>query len=309
MSELRHDALSGQDVIVAAGRAARPVTVAERAVDADSGSADCPFCPGHESMTPPEVARSGAGEPDGPGWQIRVVPNLYPIVGGPDAGPGTTGEHEVMVLSPHHTRSFGQLDDAAAAEVVTMWRERARAHLRAGHAYAFAIINHLRGGGASISHPHAQGFALDFVPPAVEAALARVQAAGHDLVADDARAEPFVIAREPVWVWCPRASASPYCVRVAHPAAGPHFVEADDHVVTAVAIAIRDALARLATMLEDPPYNVVLRTAPPGRAPFHWYVDIIPRLTVVAGFEQATGILVNTMPPEHAACQLREAIA
>jgi UDPglucose--hexose-1-phosphate uridylyltransferase len=306
MSELRHDALSGQDVIVAAGRAARPVTVAARPIVADTGSADCPFCPGHESMTPPEVARYGAGEPDGPGWQIRVVPNLYPIVGGPDAGPGTTGAHEVIVLSPDHTRSFGQLDDAAAAEVVTMWQERARAHLRAGHSYAFAIINHLRAGGASISHPHAQGFALDFLPPVVEAALARVRAAGHDLVADDARAEPLLIAREPVWVWCPRASASPYRVRVAHPTAGPQFVDADDHVVTAVAIAIRDALASLSTTLDDPPYNLVLRTAPPGRAPFHWYVDIIPRLAVVAGFEQATGILVNTVPPELAACQLRE---
>ncbi|MFI5052866.1 MAG: hypothetical protein ACHQDE_00770 [Acidimicrobiia bacterium] len=309
MPELRRDALSGQEVIVAAGRAARPTTFGASPGDASTASDRCPFCPGNESMTPPELARTGVGEPGSPGWQVRVFPNLYPIVGGPDAGPGTTGEHEVMVLSPDHTRSFGQLDDGGAAQVVSVWRDRARAHLDAGRAYAFAIVNHLPGGGASIAHPHAQGFALDVVPPAVEAALARVRAAGQDLVVDDAGDDALAIARTPVWVWCPPASPSPYFVRIAHPEAGARFDEAGDEIVTAIAIAIRDTLARLAIVLGDPPYNLVLRTAPPGRAPFHWYLDVIPRVTVVAGFEQATGILVNTVPPERAACQLREAMA
>jgi UDPglucose--hexose-1-phosphate uridylyltransferase len=108
-------------------------------------------------------------------------------------------------------------------------------------------------------------------------------------------------------VWCPHASSSPYFVRIAHPEAGARFDDATDEVVTATAIALRDTLARLAVVLHDPPYNVVVRTAPPGAEPFHWYVDVIPRLTVVAGFEQATGILVNTAPPERAAAELRAA--
>jgi UDPglucose--hexose-1-phosphate uridylyltransferase len=258
-------------------------------------------------MTPPEVARDGGGAPGGPGWQVRVFPNLYPIVGGPDAGPGATGVHEVVALSPDHAQSLGRLDDAAAAQVVTMWRDRTHAHLAAGHAYAFAIVNHLRPAGASIAHPHAQVFALDAVPPIVDAALARVRDAGRDLVADDAAPEALIIDRDPVWVWCPHASTSPYFVRIAHPEAGARFDDATDEVVTATAIALRDTLARLAVVLHDPPYNVVVRTAPPGAEPFHWYVDVIPRLTVVAGFEQATGILVNTAPPERAAAELRAA--
>src|SRR5690348_7419788 len=99
MSQLRHDPLSGRDVIVAAGRAARPVTFA-RVSDETAGSGECPFCPGAESQTPPEVARIGPGEPDQPGWDVRAFPNLYPIV---DA-------HEVVVLSPDH-RSFADLTD------------------------------------------------------------------------------------------------------------------------------------------------------------------------------------------------------
>jgi UDPglucose--hexose-1-phosphate uridylyltransferase len=310
MSELRHDALSGDDVIVAAGRAARPTTFATAGPPtASAAPTGCAFCPGHEAMTPPEVARTGGGAPGGPGWQVRVFPNLYPIVGGPDAGPGTTGVHEVVALSPDHTRSFGQLADAAAIAVVIMLRDRVRAHLGAGHAHSFAIVNHLRGAGASIAHPHAQVFALDSVPPAVEAAAARAGAAGGDLVAADAEPDELAITRAPVWVWCPAASTAPYFVRIAHPAAGPRFDTATDATVVDTAVALRDTLRALSAVTGDVPYNLVVRTPPPSVTRYHWYVDVIPRLAVVAGFELGTGILVNTVAPERAARDLRDALA
>ena len=306
MSQLRHDALSGQDVIVAAGRAARPVTFPAPAPGPDSSTpAACAFCPGSEGLTPPEVARFGAGRSGEPGWQVRAFPNLYPIVGGPDAGAGAGGVHEVVALSPDHGNSFGQLTDDAAVAVVDMWRDRTRVHLAAGYAFAFAIVNHLPAAGASIAHPHAQVFAIEVIPPAVAHAVDRFRDAGHDLVADDASAGPLTIARNPAWSWCPSASPSPYFVRVAHAAAGAQFDAATDDVVAETAIALRDTLALMAQALGDFPYNIVVRTAPPGDAPYHWYVDIIPRVAIVAGFEQATGILVNTTPPEHAATVLR----
>ena len=295
MSQLRHDPLSGHDVIVAEGRAARPTTFASTSPDG-AGIDGCPFCEGHESRTPPELARTGPGAPGTPGWRVRVFPNLYPIV----------ERHEVVVLSPDHSRSFAELDDAEAVEVVTMWRDRARAQLDDGAAYSVAILNHLRGAGASIAHPHAQIFGLDLVPPAVTAAIARTHDAGHDLVAADATRERLTVARDDMVVWCPHASTVPYQVRVAHPAAGARFDEADDATVANTALALRDALARLRAVLGDPPYNVVVRTAPPGGAPFHWYVDVIPRVSVIAGFEQATDILVNTIPPEAAAQALND---
>ncbi len=296
MSQLRHDPLSGHDVIVAEGRSARPTTFAGATADA-AGVEGCPFCPGHESQTPPELARTGAGAPGSPGWRVRVFPNLYPIV---DA-------HEVVVLSPDHSRSFADLDDAEAADVVGMWRDRVRAHLDGGAAYAVAILNHLRGAGASIAHPHAQIFALDLVPPGVAAETARVRHAARDPVTADAADDALAIERGEVVVWCPHASSAPYLMRVAHTAAGARFDEADDEMVAITATTLRDALARLREVLGDPPYNLVVHTAPPGAAPFHWYVEVIPRISVVAGFEQATGILVNTVPPERAAPELRAA--
>jgi len=294
MSQLRHDPLSGRDVIVAAGRAARPTTFA---IGSDEGasSGECPFCPGAETKTPPEVARAGGGSPDGPGWQVRAFPNLYPIV----------EAHEVVVLSPDH-RSFADLDDHEAIAVVRVLRERVHAHLEAGHVFGVAIINHLKAAGASIAHPHAQVLALDVVPRAVEEAVVRVRDAGIDLVRADAAPEELVVSRhEGVTTWCPYASAAPYQLRIAHDDAGARFDLADDAVLDAIAVALRDALRSLRDALGDAPYNVVVHTAPRGATTFHWYVEIIPRLTVPAGFEQATGILVNIVPPDQAAEILR----
>jgi len=298
MSQLRHDPLSGRDVIVAAGRAARPTTFAPADGDG-AATTECPFCPGAEHTTPPEVARAGRGEPDQPGWQVRVVPNLYPIV----------ETHEVAVLSPDH-RSFGELHDDEAVAVLRVLRDRVHTHLESGHVYGVAIVNHLEAAGASIAHPHAQVFALDEVPRAVEDALTRVRDAGVDLVrADAAPAELVVTRRDGITVWCPHASASPYQLRIAHDESGPRFDLARDVELDAMAIALRDALERLREVLGDVPYNVILHTAPRStddRAePFHWYVEVIPRISVPAGFEQATGIWVNTVPPDVAAEALR----
>jgi UDPglucose--hexose-1-phosphate uridylyltransferase len=308
MPELRRDELSGRWVLLAPGRAARPYTFGSPAPDAPGPDA-CPFCPGNEHSTPPEVCRTGDGAPDTPGWRVRVVPNLYPIVGGADAGPGATGAHEVVVLSPVHDHSFAQLDDVQATEVLTVLRDRSRFHLDAGRTFVQVVINHGRAAGASIDHPHAQLIALDLMPPAVTEALERFGAAGRDLVVtdlDDA-GDALRVLDGPVAAWCPNAASTPYELRIALRDGGARFADTGDGQIAAVAGTVRSALGRLATTLGDVPYNLVVHTAPPAVAPgaFHWYVEVQTRMTIVAGFEQGTGILVNTTPPEDAAQRLR----
>jgi UDPglucose--hexose-1-phosphate uridylyltransferase len=240
-----------------------------------------------------------------------VVPNLYPIVGGPEAGPGATGAHEVVVISPAHRDSFAQLDHARATEVLTVLRDRARHHLAAGRTFVQVVINHGRAAGASIEHPHAQIVALDLVPPAVAQAVERFEDAGHDLVvADlDRAGDDLRLVDGPAVAWCPRAGSTPYELRLALRAGGSRFDEAGDGDMQPLADATRSVLARLADATGNVPYNLVVHTAPPGtsRKSFHWYVEVQTRMAVVAGFEQGTGILVNTVPPELAAQQLREA--
>jgi UDPglucose--hexose-1-phosphate uridylyltransferase len=303
-TEVRYDALSDRTVIVATGRSARPHQFRAPDGDADQSTEHCPFEPGHEAMTPPEVARTGDGAPDTPGWRVRVVPNLYPIV----------DTHEVVVLSPDHSRSFGTLEGDAAIEVLTMLQARVAVHLERGHAAAVAILNHKREAGASLPHPHAQVLATDFVPPAIAAAVGRTERAPTDLVLDDlARSATVEIdhdtSNNDTSVWCPDASSSPFQLRVASLRGGAHFDRAAHAEVRNVALAIRDALAHLARALDDPPYNVVIHSAPPTATTFHWYVEITPRLAVLAGFEQATGLFVNTVDPMQAAHTLNGAHA
>jgi UDPglucose--hexose-1-phosphate uridylyltransferase len=318
MPELRYDAISGTMVIVAVERAARPFTVAAPATGGDE-PADCPFCGGREEMTPPEVHRTGAGAPETEGWRVRVVPNLYPIVapaetvGSADAGARSqpaTGAHEVVILSPDHRASFGQLDDAAAVEVLTVLRDRVRFHIAAGRKYVQAFVNHGKAAGASIAHPHAQLVALDLVPPTVDAALERF--AAGDLVARelaDSRRDDLIVVDGPAPAWCPYASLVRYGTRVAHRSTRARFDEATDAEIAVVAVAVRDALAALQAALGDAPYNLVIRTAPPDRraGEFHWHVDVLPRTSIIAGFEEGAGILVNSVAPEQAAVALRAA--
>jgi UDPglucose--hexose-1-phosphate uridylyltransferase len=298
MTDVRRDPLSGRLVIVAAGRAARPHTLVAREPDGDRGKDECPFCPGHESMTPPELARTGPGDPGEPGWRTRVFPNLYPVSDG----------HEVVVLSPDHHRSFAQLSDDEAVEVFAMCRDRVRA-LVARMPYAVAVVNHRRAAGASIAHPHAQVVGLDFVPPQVDDTRRRQEAALVDLVDDDAdlaRQHELLVDDGETVVWCPFASISPFQLRIAHRDAGAHFDAAPDDVVATTARAARAALERLRDCLDDPPYNLVVHTADVGSASWpRWHVEITPRVAVIAGFEQATGVFVNTVSPDVAAGELR----
>jgi UDPglucose--hexose-1-phosphate uridylyltransferase len=316
VSELREDGLSGRLVLVAPGRGARPHTVAPTAPT--TAPVDCPFCPGHEDQTPPEVHRTGSGAADTPGWRVRVFPNLFPIVG-PGTAPGATGTHEVVVLSPDHDRSFAALTDAEAVEVMTVLRGRARHHVEAGRRHVQVLVNHGRAAGASIAHPHAQLLALDFVPPAVVAAESRF-ASRDALVADldDAGARDLLIVDEATGAasglapaWCPWASQSPSVVRIAARDAGPRFDEASDEQLGTVTRTLRRVLAALGADLGDPPYNVIVHsgpTDPPARWS-RWYVEVIPRVSFVAGFELGTGLFVNASSPEGAAERLRDLLA
>jgi UDPglucose--hexose-1-phosphate uridylyltransferase len=307
MSELREDLLTGARVIVAPGRSVRPDTFRTDGPQLPSSVPACPFCEGNEHETPPEVARRGSGDPQTAGWRVRVVPNKYPLV-----GEGVGGAHEVVVLSPPHDRSFADLDDAAAVEVFEVLRDRIGAHLADGHTHAHAFINHGKPAGASIEHPHAQVIALDFVPPFVDAMLDRFAAAHRDLVhdvLDEARVENLMIADGDAACWCPPASEMPYAARCASPLGRRRFDIAADGELRAVALTLRDYLARLRTVLGDVPYNVTINTAPAADdRPYHWWLDILPRLTVPAGFEHATGLAVCTIAPEAAAAAIREAI-
>ncbi len=201
--------------ILAPGRADRPHGF-ERAEEDEKGAENCPFCEGREEKTPPEVyaVRPSGGEPDTPGWTSRVVPNLYPALGGTEGGAAsdgptaTSGEagafassgdpllesrragepdlfasrpapggHEVIVNAPEHTTAMAELSEERFLGAIATWRERMRAHADA--AYVQLVVNEGAGAGASLPHTHAQLYALPFVPVAVARERERAGAYGE----------------------------------------------------------------------------------------------------------------------------------
>ena len=339
MPELRIDPLSGLRAIVAGARADRPGGGFAVAPPAPLDPDGDPFLEGHEARTPPELwaLRPEGGQADGPGWIARAVPNLYPALGpaAPEARPGGSGPaatdplaagrgepelfaarpaegaHEVIVNGPAPARSLAELGPGQLEVAMGAWRERMRAH--AGAAYVHVIVNEGREAGASLPHSHAQLYALPFVPAAIARERERFTAhadrtAGRDLLSDllqeEVRRDERIVAidREAVAL-CPFASRVPFQLQIVPRTARPRYE--DDGPVGARLL--HEVLGRLAAALGAvPALNLWVRTAPRGAAYFCWRIDVVPKLTQLAGLELGTGVHLNTVAPERAAAILRE---
>ena len=325
MPEVRIDPLTGLRAIVAGDRARRPggevtappAPLLDRASD--------PFAEGHEDRTPSELyaVRPNGGGPNTPGWTVRVVPNLYPALSedspapepeaNPDlfwAGPAL-GAHEVIVNSPDPVISLSQLRVEQVEGAVEVWRERMRFHRDA--AYVHVIVNERREAGASLPHTHAQLYALDFVPSPIARERERFGAyatrtmGGNllaDLVQEEVRRRERIVAIDDETVlMAPYGARVPFQLMLAPRV--PRMRFEDDGPLGARMV--HEALSRLARRLGAvPPLNLWVRTAPRGSEHFCWRIDILPRLTVLAGLELGAGVNLNIVPPELAAAELRD---
>jgi len=340
MSELRHDPLSRRWVIIATERSGRPMDFTPEREAAPPGSF-CPFCEGHEDKTPPEImaVRAPGSSPNGPGWSIRVIPNKYPalmIEGNPDRrGTGIydrmrgIGAHEVIVESPRHDLLIPDMSEEHLTSLVRVYAERVRDLMRDRRfKYILLFKNHLAPAGASLTHPHTQIIATPVTPRAVaqklESSKAHHQTKERCLVCDLLQQEiedgsRIVSLDDHFLVLAPFASRFPFELFIAPRRHSHSFVETPPEEQAALARALKDTLGRLRATLKDPPYNLVLHTAPntetiPRRShywdtlpfDFHWHLEILPRLTKMAGFEWGTGFYINPTPPEEAASFLRD---
>lgn len=233
----------------------------------------CPFCAGREERTPPETLRL---PPSGP-WQVRVVPNLFPAF----------ERHEVVVHTPEHLRSVGELSDGALALVAEAWRSRATAASSAGFPYVHALVNEGRVAGSSLPHTHSQLVWLREPPPAVVAE-------GDTSAVLDGEA---VLERCGLVLLCPAGSHVPYEMRIAPVERAVGGLQSP-LLGDALALAA-EAVRRLRGLEPRAPLNLWLHDGP------WWHVDLVPRLTVSAGIELGSGIFVNPLPPAEAAQRLR----
>jgi UDPglucose--hexose-1-phosphate uridylyltransferase len=312
---LRRDPLTGAWTVVAPRREARPHDAGDGAGRRDEPAGDCPFCEGHEHLTPPEVdaLRPGGGPPDSPGWRVRVVPNKFPVL---------EGGHEVVIHSPRHDVPLHRQPLSEVTDVVAMYQRRIAALCGAGAAAVTVILNQGRAAGASLAHPHSQVFATPIVPPVLIRELEQLRR--HelkygrcllcDLIGAVVGEGSLLLFDGPVVAWTPDAARWPYELRLAPAAHEPDVLDADPRIVAA---ALRRALGAIAAATADAPLNAWLHTAPCAgaggpddepRPSFHWHVEVAPRLATLAGFELGTGIGVATVEPSVAAARLRAAL-
>jgi UDPglucose--hexose-1-phosphate uridylyltransferase len=325
LSELRVDPLTGLKTIIAAARADRPGGHFDLDPPPPIDVEKDPFALGHEDRTPPEVyaVRPNGGGPDSPGWTVRVVPNLYPALEPdaptpePHANPdlytaqAAAGHHEVIVNAPDPVSSLTDLTPDQVQTAMDAWRERMRAH--AACACRHLIVNERREAGASLPHTHAQLYALRFVPAAIARerehfAAYAVRTMGGDLLGDlvqeEVRQRSRVVAIDDEAVaLAPYASRVPFQLMIAPRRSRARFE--DDGPLGAHLL--HDVLCRLRRRLgAAPPLNLWVRTAPSGADHFCWRIDIMPRLTHLAGLELGAGVNLCIVAPEQAAAELRE---
>jgi UDPglucose--hexose-1-phosphate uridylyltransferase len=300
-------------VVVAPARARRPGAPRAGAVEEQADPAGCPFCEGRESATPPETYAIGppGRTPDTPGWRIRVVPNKFPAFGpwprrgdrpeGLFARRAAVGRQEVVVHSPRHVRSFGDLSDRELELVAEAWRARAETAREAGFPYVHALVNEGAGAGASLAHSHSQLVWLEQEPPLV-AQEREAQRDGCLLcrVLEEEREQRIRVVeeRDGLILLCPFAGRQPYEL-LAAPLACEQDAFTSESLGAALAL-VAEGMRRLRVAEGVVPLNLWLHTG------HHWHLEVLPRFNVLAGVELGSGYFVNTMAPESAAGVLRE---
>ncbi|MDO8389384.1 MAG: galactose-1-phosphate uridylyltransferase [Actinomycetota bacterium] len=321
MSHLRLNPLTGRWVTIVADRAERPTDFAPRMaqVEADPGR-PCPFCPGHEEATLPALETVDAGGH----WRMRVIPNLYPAFDGDEPfavhhlGPvhvqaEASGIHEVFVFTPHHEGGIHLATDEEVGEVMLMLKRRLQEHAAQHHVrYTQVIINHGREAGASLAHPHGQLLGLPFVPgEMIEEERAFTRFEGGCILcatveAELVEAKRIVFATDEAVCISPFWAGTPYELLIMPRSHDLHLTDSSDDTLQAMGIAIRDSLVGLREIHGDIAYNLVFHTAPHHyNGAYHWHVHLFPKLVTTAGFERGTGVMINIVPPEYAADQLR----
>jgi UDPglucose--hexose-1-phosphate uridylyltransferase len=327
--ELRKDPVVGRWVIISTERGRRPSDFPSQPVQAQGGN--CVFCPHNEAKTPPEIlaVRSPDSAANAPGWSLRVVPNKFPalrIEGELEpSGEGLydrmngVGAHEVVIETPDHTATLATLPADAVADVLLAYRERV-VDLKKDPRFAYVLVfkNHGAAAGASLEHPHSQLIATPIIPLMVSEELKggaeyygmKERCVWCDVIRQERRSRRRVITESQGFMalapFAPRFPFESWILPTHHRSA---FEEAGVEELRGLAEVLGEFLRRMDRVLQRPPFNFMLHTAPLRDGPldhFHWHLEIIPKLTNVAGYEWGTGFFINPVPPEDAATALRE---
>ncbi len=342
MSELRYNYLKDTWVIVAEERSRRPHDYVHTHHEEIGDISTCPFEYGNEEFTPPEIyaIRDNFSKPNAPNWKVRVIPNKYPALRietppkreleGFFSKIGGFGAHEVIIDTPDHFKHIQHFDieDFKNSFIAVIERikdlskdERIR--------YIHFFKNHGKDAGKSLVHSHSQIIATPTIPKLIDTQINQArkyyQRNERCYLCDEIDYElkegsRVVYENEKFIIYCPYSSLYPFEMKIAPKFHSYDFTELDEPSLINLCDAMKVAVRKLDKALVNPPFNLILYTSPPVRELpkqdyfynidrfNHWYIEILPRITILAGFELGTGYYINPTVPEEAAKFLREVI-
>jgi UDPglucose--hexose-1-phosphate uridylyltransferase len=334
--ELRRDPIDGTWVIVSTERCTRPLAIRTKIPIQEVEP--CPFCPGNETETPKEVfaLRRCGSERDEPGWQVRVFPNKYPALrlDGSEKEHGDelfvredgVGVHEVIVETPMHDLHLADMDSGQIVEVLKVYAHRIRKLSDDPRIRCVLVFrNHGFLAGATKGHPHSQVVGLPMVHRKIEREL-RGAKAYHDahkkcvfcdiLERELEEGTRVLLENEGFVVFAPYASRVPYELAVYPRTHSARFEDIKEEGMKLLADVLKGSLGAVRDALGDPSFHYIVHTSPVTSglkseesetqdATFHWHLEILPRLTSLAGFEWGSGMYINIVSPEEAAAHLR----
>jgi len=335
MQQLRRDPVTGRWIIVHHDAEKKPKDyIAElKKFPAKPEGKVCPFCPGGEDRTPPEiyVDRPPSSSANQPGWNLRVIANKFPalrVEGDLDSqGNGMydrmngVGAHEVIIEHPDHRITMADMSDQEVERIILAFKHRC-VDLKRDRRFVFTLVfkNHGESAGASLAHTHSQLIALPIVPKKMQEMLRgaehyyqfRERCVYCDIIRQEQGQKDRVVEEnERFLCFTPFASCSPFEMWIIPKQHSSQFYHIREEDIASLAQLLRRTLARLKKTLTDPPFNFIINTSPIQHDKeldyFHWYIEIVPKLTPSAGFEWGTGFYINPTPPEKAAAWLRNA--
>lgn len=331
MNELRFNRITGEWVIVASERARRKHDVIGAVKQKEilpEWKEDCPFCPGNEANTPPELF--SYKDESSAKWKLRVIPNKFPVVSATNETlqtegffrkRGANGFHYVIVETPYHNRDIPEMSEKEVIDVVRSYFECVK-YLYKNPWIKCAILfrNHGKEAGTSLIHPHSQIVGFAFVPTHIMNLINIARCYAHEngrcvycdtITAELSAGERIIYENADFVAFVPYAAKLQYEILIMPKLHQNHFSDLGAEALNSLGRVLQKVLRALKLALDDPAYNLVLHTSPSYLKNvdyYHWYIEIIPRLTIPAGLEMGSGITVNISLPEENAKTLREKI-
>ncbi len=328
MAHIRKDPITKRWVITSTSRSAKPSDYVTVSKPVENTEKTCPFCIGREDKTgePTLEVYDEAGN-----WKARIVANKYPVLSVEPADEelensdlyesvAATGYHDVVIESPSHSFQMyeASIDDIDSIFDIVIERLRILSTID-GMAYSLYFKNFGSEAGASIVHSHSQIITTPFIPrqmmEKINGANDYYQKHGSCIycaIIDEEikKGVRMVSENEEFIAFCPFASRSPYHISILPKKHISSILDIDKHTRYLFSSMVYDVFAKIQKVLGMPAFNYVLSTLPKNIADkygdtIHFSLNILPKLSKLAGFEIGSSVYINSVLPEHAAQALR----